>query len=236
MILNQIFFFDMRIFIFMGLPYQGKTTAATELYRQLKYESIYKDREIGFISTDDCRGKILEDEYPNEDRYKYTAIQECQSWRLFLGEIVDFMSLSPPNSILILDGTFTQWSKICEVLDILTLNIETYANQRLPLIVEFIHIGSQFGENLWKPVPAMLEANSKVQAIWNMRCQLNESRGLMAKVPDEVFDRKVEELRETSKTLISTCKCFMKSYRGLLFIAIHYLRHHPRAREIQKLI
>lgn len=226
----------MRIFVFMGLPYQGKTTAAKELLRQLRYDSIYKDREIGYISTDDCRGEILKTEYPEDKIYKYTSIQECQSWRYFLGQVVEFLTLSPTNSLLVLDGTFTQWSKVCELLDILTVNLESYASQRLPLVVEFVHVGSQYGENVWKPDPVKLETNERIRSIWEVRCQMNESKGLMPTVPEEVFQAKQQELYDTSKLLVSTCKSFMKSYRGLVYFARHFLRHHPKAQEIHKLI
>lgn len=220
----------------MGLPYQGKTTSAKELFAQLRDHPIYKDRELGYISTDECRGELLKTEYPDDKQYKYTAIQECQSWRIFLAKVVTFLTVSPTNSILILDGTFTQWSKVCELLDILTVNIEAYASQRLPLVIEFVHIGSQYGENVWKPTALTLGSSEKVYNYWKSRCSFNEALGLTPQIPDEVFNKKCEELQESSKLLVSTCKSFMKSYRGLIYFARHFMRHHPKPREIHKLI
>lgn len=226
----------MRIFIVMGLPYQGKTTAAKELFAQLRTYPLYQGREIGYISTDECRGELLKTEYPDDKTYKYSSIQECQSWRLFLGKVVTFLTVSPTNSLLILDGTFTQWSKVCELLDILTVNIEAYASQRLPLVIEFVHIGSQYGEDVWKPTAMALGSSDRICEYWRSRCSFNEAIGLTARVPEQVFERKCEEMQETQKLLVSTCKSFMKSYRGLIYFARHFLRHHPKAREIHKLI
>lgn len=225
----------MRIFIVMGLPYQGKTTTARELLAQLRAHPLYQDREIGYVSTDKCRGKLLKEEYPEDKVYKYTAIQEAQAWRVFLAEVVTFLTLSPTNGILIIDGTLSQWSKMCELLDILTVNIEAFATQRLPLVIEFVHVGSQYGERMWMPSMLPLQ-NETINSRWKSRCMENEAIGLSGEVPENVLNRKKEEMQETLNMLTSTCKCFMKSYRGLIYFARHFLRHHPKAQEIHKII
>ena len=146
-----------------------------------------------------------------------------------------FLTLSPPNGILIIDGTLSQWSKMCELLDILTVNIEAFATQRLPLVIEFVYVGSQYGERMWMPSMLPLQ-NETINGRWKSRCMENEAIGLSGEVPEAVLNRKKEEMQETLNMLVSTCKCFMKSYRGLIYFARHFLRHHPKAQEIHKII
>lgn len=229
-------FKNMRIFVFMGLPYQGKTTASHLLLTALKSHPDYKNREIKYISTDVCRAKTLREDFPHQHEFLYTKQEETLAWQRFLGEITTFLALSPVNSVLVLDGTFTAWSKLCELLDILTLNIDSFASQRLPLIVDFVHIGSQFGERVWKPSDDKLNSNKKVLRAWFSRCSYNEALGIAARVPDDVFNAKVEELKMTLNTMIPMLRKFMKDYYGLIYFARHFLKHHPNISEINKII
>lgn len=227
----------MRIFIVMGLPYQGKTTAARRLETLLHLDPTYSQREIGYISTDICRGKTLRDDFPEQDRYRYSKQEEALAWNRFLGEITTFLALSPTDSILILDGTFTSWAKFAQVIDLITLNIDSFASQRLPLIVDIIHVGSQYGENLWKPDTEHFEKGKPhVWRAWNNRCSFNDSLGLTSEVPDDVLQTKIHQLKELQSVILSTCKSYMRSYKGLIYFARHFVRHHPSVSELRKFV
>lgn len=226
----------MRIFMFMGLPYQGKSTAAKTLKALLQNHSDYKDRDVKIISTDLARSQTLRDLYPDQKEFKYSKREETLAWKHFLCQIIEFLALSPQNSILILDGTFTNWTKIVEVLDTLVMNINSYATPRVPLIIDIVHIGSQYGERIWLPTEEKLNKHPLIARNWQNRCATNESLGIAARVPDEVLRVKIEELRDSMQVLIPTCKHFVKSFHGLLYIARHFLPHHPSIFEVNKLI
>lgn len=222
--------------MFMGLPYQGKSTAASILRSLLLHHDDYKDREIKLFSTDEARSQVLRMAYPDQEEYQYSKEEETLAWKRFIGQITLFTALSPANSVLILDGTFTSWAKIVDVLDALTMNIHSFAEQRLPLLIDIIHVGSQYGEHLWLPTEEKLNKHPLVAKNWFNRCAKNEAMGIAAKVPDNVLRTKIEELRDSMQVLIPTCKHFMKSFHGLLYIARHFLPHHPSIFSINKII
>lgn len=226
----------MRIFMFMGLPYQGKSTAASSLQALLRSHPDYKDRTIKIFSTDLARSQTLKELYPDQKEFKYTKREETLAWKYFIGQIVTFLALSPADSILILDGTFTSWAKIVDVLDTLTMNIESFASPRLPLVLDIVHIGSQYGEHIWLPTDEKINKHPIIARNWQNRCMKNESLGIAARVPEDVLRLKIEELRDSMQVLIPTCKHFMKSFHGLLYIARHFLPHHPSLFTINKLI
>ena len=70
----------------MGLPYQGKTTAAHQLVTALKSRPDYKNREIKYISTDLCRAKTLREDFPQQHEFLYTKQEETLAWQRFLGD------------------------------------------------------------------------------------------------------------------------------------------------------
>ena len=222
--------------MFMGLPYQGKSTAACTLRSLLLHHDDYKNREIKVISTDICRSITLREDFPDQDEFKYTKKEETLAWQRFIGQVTLFTALSPANSVLILDGTFTSWAKIVDVLDALTINIHSFADVRLPLIIDIIHVGSQYGEHVWLPTDEKLNKHPLVAKNWFNRCAKNESLGIASRIPDEVLRTKIEELRDSMQVLIPTCKHFMKSFHGLLYIARHFLPHHPSIFSINKII
>lgn len=222
--------------MFMGLPYQGKSTAASILRSLLLHHDDYKDREIKLFSTDEARSQVLRLAYPDQEEYQYSKEEEALAWKRFIGQITLFTALSPANSVLILDGTFTSWAKIVDVLDALTINIHSFAEQRLPLLIDIIHVGSQYGEHIWLPTDEKLNKHPLVAKNWFNRCAKNEAMGIAAEVPDEVLRTKIEELRDSMQVLIPTCKHFMKSFHGLLYIARHFLPHHPSIFSINKII
>ena len=225
----------MRIFMFMGLPYQGKTTAAHTLIQLLEKHPRYRDREFGYISTDNCRSEIRQ-WYGTSKPYDYSEREEKDAWELFLHKMMSFLALAPTNSVLILDGTFTSWSKIVDVFDVLTMNIDSYASQRLPLVIDLIHIGSQFGEDIWRPTDLALATNPSVAERWNERCTNNRRNGLTPEIPEEVFHKKFLEMQSTLSLLVSICKKYTTDFRGCIYFARHFLNHHPRRHEIKKII
>lgn len=226
----------MRIFMFMGLPYQGKSTAASTLKVLLEHSDEYKNREIMLLSTDVVRSITLRENFPSQNEYTYTKKEETIAWKRYIAKIMEFVAMSPANSVLILDGTFTSWAKIVDVFDALTLNIHSYANTRIPLVIDIVHIGSQYGEKIWLPTDEKLNKDPLVAKNWFNRCAKNESLGIASRIPEEVLRTKIEELRDSMQVLIPTCKHFMKSYHGLLYIARHFLPHHPSLFSLDKLI
>ena len=226
----------MRIIIFMGLPYQGKTTAAKLLYGAMCASKKYQNREVKYISTDIERSRVLRECFPRQETFGYSQEEETLAWKSFIGAIFEFINCSPTNSILILDGTFTEWSKLCELFDTLTVNLDMYASQRLPLIIDLVHIGSQYGEKVWKPTELNLLKDDEVRYAWQNRCQYNKALGIASRIDDSVFNRKLQELRATLKVLVPTCKHFMTSYKGLIYFARHFLPHHPQPELIYKLL
>lgn len=221
--------------MFMGLPYQGKTTAAHTLIQILGHHPVYRDRELGYISTDCCRSELRK-WYGTDAPYAYSEIEERDTWDLFLHKMRSFLAVAPPDSILILDGTFTNWLKVTDILDALMLNIDAYASQRLPLIVDMVHIGSQYGEDVWRPTELNLAANPKVAARWAQRCLENQKAGLTPEIPESVFKKKFLEMQATMQLLVSICKKYTKDYHGCVYFARHFLNHHPRKFDIKKII
>ena len=221
--------------MFMGVPYQGKTTAAKTLIQILGQHPVYKNKELGYVSTDCCRSD-LRNWYGTSAPYAYSEIEERDTWDLFLHKMRTFLAVAPVDSILVLDGTFTNWLKVTDILDTLTLNIDSYASQRLPLIVDIIHIGSQYGEDIWRPTELALAADPQVAARWEQRCIMNKKQGLTPEIPESVFNKKFLELQSTMNLMISICKKYTKDYHGCIYFARHFLKHHPRRRDIKKII
>lgn len=212
----------MKVFLFMGLPYQGKSTIALSLLRFLQKIQI----DTTYISTDGCRSEYWVNA-KKEGTFDYSEESEAKSWKLFLDKIKSWTICALPSNCLILDGTMTNYYKILDLFDALTLNIDFVADSKL--VIQVFVVGSTEENQIWKPVAADFgDPNTKINNLWKERCELKISQKIDSFVPEVIFNNKVIELRQTLKKLNKVIQSFVQSNNKKLICTISHIPHHAK--------
>lgn len=211
----------MKVFLFMGLPYQGKSTIAQNLYNYLPFDV------VTYVSTDGCRSEY----WINADKegtFDYSAESEKKSWKLFLDKVKSWVICSPPDSYLILDGTMSNAAHLIELFEALTLNIDFASSI---LVVQIFIVGSTDEKRIWKPVSLDFgDPKEKINTMWKKRCEIKKLQKIDSYVPDQVFANKVIEMRNTLETLPRIVKSFVKQNNKKLICTFSHLPHHAKMR------